>query len=92
MTEAKQRITAHRKLQGTVVSAKMEKTIVVSVERKIQHPKYGKTYTMSKKYKAHDEDGKACVGDLVEIAETRPLSTDKRWRYLRTVRPAAEIK
>lgn len=82
------RSTVHRKLQGTVISTKMEKTIVVRVDRKVRHPKYGKIYTTSKKYKAHDEHGKAHVGDVVEITETRPLSSQKRWRYLRTVTEA----
>jgi len=76
-----------RKLQGTVVSNKMEKTITVRVDRSVRHPKYGKTYSVSKKYKAHDEKGLANVGDLIEIAEIRPLSKDKRWIYVRTITP-----
>ncbi len=80
---------ARRRIIGTVTSAKMAKTIVVSVERRVQHPKYGKTYTVSRKFKAHDEKGQAHVGDVVEMEETRPLSADKRWRYVRTVTPAA---
>ncbi len=77
-----------RRLIGTVVSTKMAKTIVVRVERRVQHPKYGKTYTVSRKFKAHDERAQAHMGDVVEVEETRPLSADKRWRYVRTVTPA----
>lgn len=77
-----------RHLTGRVTSNRMAKTIVVRIERMIQHPKYGKTYMVSKKYKVHDEKGLAHIGDLVEIEETRPLSTDKRWRYLRTITQA----
>jgi len=80
---------AHRRLVGKVVSTKMAKTIVILVERRVSHQKYGKTYTVSRKFKAHDEKGQAHVGDVVEVAETRPLSKDKRWRYVRTVRMAA---
>ncbi len=77
-----------RKLQGTVVSNKMEKTITVRVDRKIKHPKYGKIYSVSKKYKAHDEKKAANLGDIVEIREIRPLSKDKRWMYVKTITPA----
>jgi len=80
--------SARRRLTGTVVSAKMAKTIVVRIDRRIAHPKYGKYYTMSTKLKAHDEKAVAKVGDVVEIEETRPLSKEKRWRYLSTVKPA----
>lgn len=77
-----------RKLQGTVVSNKMEKTITVRVDRQIKHPKYGKFYNLSKKYKAHDEKGIAGIGDVVEIQEVRPLSAGKRWNYVNTVKSA----
>jgi len=77
-----------RRLQGTVVSAKMAKTVVVRIDRSVVHPKYGKRYTVSTKLKVHDEKGAAKVGDLIEIEETRPLSKDKRWRYISTVTPA----
>lgn len=66
-------------LSGVVVSDKMDKTIVVSVSRFVKHPKYGKYYKISKKYKAHDEENKFKIGDKVEIEETRPLSKDKRF-------------
>lgn len=72
-------------LSGLVVSTKMQKTAVVRIDRRVSHPKYGKMYTLSKKFKIHDPEGKARVGDLVEFEECRPLSKDKRWRYLRTI-------
>ncbi|NLY56025.1 MAG: 30S ribosomal protein S17 [Firmicutes bacterium] len=67
---------------GVVVSDKMDKTIVVAVENRVRHPLYGKTIKRTKKFKAHDENNTARVGDKVEIIETRPLSKDKRWRLL----------
>ncbi len=66
-------------LKGTVVSDKMDKTIVVAVTRFVQHPKYKKYYKITKKFKAHDEDNSHKVGDVVELRETRPLSKDKRF-------------
>ncbi len=71
-----------RKFSGVVVSDKMTKTIVVMVERVKVHPKYGKRYTVSAKYKVHDEKGQFHVGDKVNFVECRPLSRDKRWRVL----------
>jgi len=67
-------------LKGVVVSNKMDKTVVVSVSRFIKHPKYGKYYKVSKKYKAHDEENKCNIGDNVEIVETRPISKDKKFK------------
>ena len=64
---------------GVVVSNKMEKTIVVSIENRITHTKYGKVITKSKKYNAHDEKNECQIGDVVSIIETRPLSKTKRW-------------
>lgn len=69
-------------LKGVVVSDKMDKTIIVSVSNFIKHPKYGKYYQVTKKYKAHDEDNKWKNGDKVEIIETRPISKDKRFKIL----------
>ena len=69
-------------LKGVVVSDKMNKTIVVSVQRFIKHPLYGKFYKVSKKYKAHDEENKYKTGDKVEIIETRPISKDKRFKVV----------
>lgn len=65
---------------GTVVSNKMTKTVVVQVERRMKHGKYGKYMTEKKKYKAHDEQQSCKPGDKVRIVETRPMSKDKRWR------------
>ncbi len=67
-------------LTGVVISDKMDKTIVVSVSRFVKHPKYGKFYKISKKYKAHDEENKHKIGDKVEIVETRPISKDKKFK------------
>ena len=65
---------------GTVLSAKMTKTVVVQVERRMKHGKYGKYMTEKKKYKVHDEKQECKAGDQVRIVETRPLSKEKRWR------------
>lgn len=73
---------------GKVVSDKMQKTIVVAVEDKVRHPLYGKTVNRTKKYKAHDENNDAKIGDIVKIMETRPLSKDKRWRLVEIVEKA----
>lgn len=74
--------THKRILQGTVVSTKMAKTIVVRVDRMKVNPKYRKQYQMSTRFKVHDEKGEAQVGDVVRFEETRPLSKDKRWRLI----------
>ena len=68
-----------RTLIGKVVSDKMEKTVVVLVERTKEHPIYKKKYKVTNKFKAHDEKGTAKLGDMVEIEESRPLSATKRW-------------
>jgi len=73
---------------GRVVSDKMQKTVVVAIERRVPHPVYGKMVTRTKKVKAHDEENSAKTGDLVRIAETRPLSKDKRWRLVEIVERA----
>ena len=75
----------HRKLIGIVVSDKMQKTVVVRVERLRKHPKYEQRYRISKKFKAHDEKGEFHKGDKVVIEETRPLSRDKRWRVIEKI-------
>jgi small subunit ribosomal protein S17 len=76
---------------GTVVSAKMHKTISVRVSRKVKHAKYGKYVTRHEVFKAHDEDGKAKEGDLVEIAFARRLSKTKFWRLVRVVDAARVV-
>ncbi len=68
-----------KELQGVVVSNKMDKTVVVRVDRKVPHPLYGKHITKSKKYHAHDPNNECQEGDIVIIRETRPLSKTKRW-------------
>jgi small subunit ribosomal protein S17 len=74
------------KLQlGVVVSTKMDKTVVVRVDRSKRHRLYGKTVHSSRRYKAHDADNACTLGDLVRIAETRPLSREKRWRVVEVV-------
>ncbi len=73
---------------GTVVSDKMNKTVVVAVERRYAHPLYGKQVTRTKKYHAHDENNEFHVGDVVRITETRPLSKLKRWRVSELVERA----
>lgn len=71
---------------GTVVSDRMDKTVVVSVERRFAHPLYQKQVTRHKKYYVHDEENAARSGDVVRISETRPLSKLKRWRLVEIVR------
>ena len=73
---------------GVVVSDKMQKTVVVSIERRMAHPVYGKMVTRTKRLKAHDEQNAAKTGDTVRIMETRPLSKDKRWRVVEIVERA----
>ncbi len=80
--------TMRRTRVGTVVSDKMDKTVVVSVERKVQHPLYGKTMRRTSKFKAHDELNECGVGDRVRIMETRPISKNKRWRVMQIIEKA----
>ena len=76
---------------GKVVSDKMEKTIVVAVETTMRHSLYKKTIKVTKKYKAHDENNQANVGDIVLIMETRPLSKEKSWRLVKVVEKAVVL-
>lgn len=73
---------------GVVTSDKMNKTIVVSVERKIKHPLYGKFIKNTTKFMAHDEKDECGIGDTVKIMETRPLSKSKRWRLIEVIEKA----
>ena len=73
---------------GVVVSDKMQKTVVVAIERRVAHPVYGKMVTRTTNLKAHDENNDAKTGDRVRIMETRPLSKDKRWRVIEIVERA----
>ncbi|GAA4840828.1 30S ribosomal protein S17 [Garicola koreensis] len=77
-----------KNLRGVVVSDKMEKTIVVEVENRMKHSLYGKIMKRHSKFKAHDENQEAGIGDQVLISETRPLSATKRWRLVRVVEKA----
>jgi len=91
MAEQQQQATrrnARKTRLGVVVSDKMEKTVVVAIERRMAHPVYGKMMTRTKKLKAHDEENSAKTGDTVRIMETRPLSKDKRWRVVEIVERA----
>jgi len=81
-TESKTNAVIRKKFDGIVISDKMEKTIVVRVDRVKQHPKYKKRYTVSRNYKVHDEKNEYKEGDKVNFTECRPLSKDKRWRVL----------
>ena len=82
-------MAGHRKQRaGIVVSNKMDKTVVVSVERLVKHPKYKKYLRTRKKFKAHDEANRCSVGDRVAIVETRPLSRGKRWAVQSVLRKA----
>jgi len=73
---------------GKVVSDKMDKTVVIAVERLVQHPLYKKAVKQTVKFKAHDENNDAHIGDTVEVMETRPLSKDKRWRVIEVLERA----
>ncbi len=79
----------HRKTRvGVVTSDKMEKTIVVSITTLKPHPLYGRTVKRTTKFKAHEETGEVGVGDIVEIMECRPISREKRWRFVRVIEKA----
>ncbi|MEN6412843.1 MAG: 30S ribosomal protein S17 [Veillonellales bacterium] len=84
MTERNERKTRI----GKIVSDKMEKTVVVAVERLVQHPLYKKAVKHTIKFKAHDETNESHVGDTVKLMETRPLSKDKRWRVVEIIEKA----
>jgi small subunit ribosomal protein S17 len=88
-TEQKATEKGNRKERvGRVVSAKMDKTVIVAVERRVAHALYGKQVTRTKKYYAHDEENAVREGDVVKIVETRPLSKLKRWRIAEIVEKA----
>ncbi len=89
MSEAGSKLA--RTLVGRVVSNKMDKTVTVRVERRVKHPVYGKYVVRTTKYHAHDETNRINEGDLVEIAESRPISRTKAWRVTRVVRQAVEV-
>jgi small subunit ribosomal protein S17 len=80
-----------RTLVGRVVSNRMDKTVTVRVERRVKHPVYGKYVVRTTKYHAHDESNRINEGDLVEIAETRPISKTKAWKVTRVVQQAVQV-
>ncbi len=90
MTTTQVKKSNKKVLSGSVVSDKMDKTIVVRVERTFRHPTYSKVVRASKKYYAHDEKNEAKVGDVVQIVESRPLSRLKRWVLLEVVEKGKE--
>ena len=85
MAEATTTRNLRKERIGTVTSNKMDKTIIVAVERKVKHPIYGKFIKKTTKFHAHDEKNEASIGDIVRISETRPLSKTKRWRLVEIV-------
>jgi small subunit ribosomal protein S17 len=76
------RVSKRKTHKGVVVSNKMEKTVVIKLERTLPHPRYGKVITRAKKIYAHNEDKNLQIGDVVEVVETRPMSKLKRWRVV----------
>jgi small subunit ribosomal protein S17 len=87
MTEATTGAARHRRKirLGKVVSDRMDKTVVVSIERLVKHPIYGRYVRRRNKFKVHDEKNECRVGDVIRFMETRPLSKDKRWRFVEFV-------
>jgi len=90
VSAAAQRAVVRKQKVGRVVSDKMDKTIVVSVERQQRHPLYKRVIRLTTKFKAHDENNEARIGDTVRIIESRPLSATKRWRMVEIVAKAGE--
>ena len=88
MEQAKRNLRKVR--EGRVCSDKSDKTIVVTIERRVRHPLYGKEIRVSKKVHVHDEENRAKVGDVVRIMETRPLSRLKRWRLVEVLSESAK--
>jgi small subunit ribosomal protein S17 len=91
MTEQTEAAKAARTVSGRVVSNKMDKTITVLVERRVQHPVYGKFLTRRTKLKAHDENRECQQGDLVQIEECRRLSKTKAWRLVKVLEKARQV-
>ncbi len=90
MAETKKRGKKNEKV-GHVVSSKMDKTVVVQVTRRVQHPLYKRVVTRRKKFHAHDEENVAQVGDLVRIEESRPISRTKKWRLGEIIRRKVRV-
>jgi small subunit ribosomal protein S17 len=91
MTATQDIIKHQRTLSGKVVSDKMNKTVVVMVERRVKHPVLGKVIMRSARYKAHDENNQYKMGDSVEISECRPISRDKAWTVSRLIEASRDI-
>ena len=85
-----QKTNKRKTLMGLVVSNKMDKTVVVKVERKFIHPKFKKVVKSTRKYSAHDEKNECCPGDFISIRETRPLSKTKRWLLIEIIKKGEE--
>ena len=92
MAEQAQPVVKKKELVGEVVSDKMDKTIVVQVQRRVQHPRYKKVITKYKKFYAHDEKSEAGIGDRVRIIESRPLSKLKRWTLAQVVEKSRQVE
>lgn len=90
--QAQEQQGARKKRVGEVISDKMDKTIIVRVDRRVVHPRYGKVITLTKKFYVHDEKSEAGVGDKVAIEETRPLSKLKRWKLVKILHKAEQIE
>ena len=86
--EAAAQRNARKARTGLVISDKMQKTVIVAIERRVPHPVYGKMITRTTRLKAHDEENAAKTGDTVRVMETRPMSKDKRWRVVEIVERA----
>jgi small subunit ribosomal protein S17 len=87
-TEVKKRTAIRKSRIGVVVSNKMEKSVVVAIEKRVQHPLYKKFFKKTTKFTAHDEKNESSIGDIVKIMETRPLSKTKRWRLVEIIEKA----
>ena len=92
VSDKKQARNARHTFEGVVVSDKAEKTRVVSVQRRVKHPRYEKIVRRRSKFYVHDEKNQSHIGDLVEIMGTRPLSKLKRWRLVRVVKAAPRVE
>lgn len=92
MAEQAQPVAKKKELVGEVVSDKMDKTIVVQVQRRVQHPRYKKVITKYKKFYVHDEKSEAGIGDRVRIVESRPLSKLKRWALVQVVEKSRQVE
>ena len=84
-TEVKKRLTSRKSRIGVVVSSKMDKSVVVAIEKRVKHPLYKKFFKKTTKFMAHDEKNECSIGDTVRIAETRPLSKTKNWRLVEVI-------